>query len=70
MLPLMITLYPGAFLLPSLASDKIKTAHSKILAVITSKNFLWGIVALFCGSQFVINLVTIITFPVILNYAR
>jgi hypothetical protein len=70
MMELLVPLYPAAFLLPSLSIKKERSGLAKILAIPVTKRVLWGAVALFCSSQFVINLITIATSPLILNYAR
>jgi Predicted nucleoside-diphosphate sugar epimerases len=70
MMELMVPLYPVAFLLPGLAGWRKETWLAKQFERPFLPKLLWGIVLLFCGSQFVFNMITIATSPVILNYAR
>jgi len=70
MMELLIPLYPAPFLLPALAAEIKGPAWTKVFNQPRSSRILWGGVILLCGSQFVINLVTIVTSPLILGYAR
>jgi len=70
MLPLMVPLYVSPFLLPGvLHVDKTSLLYTHFSKPL-SKSILWGGMWLFCGSQFVVNIIMIITSPVILVYAR
>jgi len=70
MMELLIPLYPAAFMLPFLSGNRENSALTKFFSRPGVSKAAWGIVVLFCGSQFVINLITIATSPLILNYAR
>ena len=70
LMELMVPLYAAPFLLPTLAGEQKNQFASKFLTRPVTAKILWGVVTLFCGSQFVVNLVLIATSPVILNYAR
>ncbi len=69
-LEILVPLYPAPLLLLSLQ----ETAQPKVLADILARpltqKLIWLVVALACGSQLAFNLVTIITSPLILNYAH
>jgi hypothetical protein len=69
-LEILVPLYPAPLLLLSLQ----ETAQPKVLADILARpltqKLIWLVVGLACGSQLAFNLVTIITSPVILNYAH
>lgn len=70
MMELLVPLYPAPFLLPALVTEIKSPAQPKIINNPLITRVLWGGVILLCGSQFVINLITIATSPLILNYAR
>ena len=70
MMELLVPLYPAPFLLPVLTAGIKNPAWSKIFSSPLATRVLWSGVALLCGCQFVINLTTIATSPLILNYAR
>ena len=61
MLPLMVPLYGSPFLLPSII--KISPGSSRLHRVFnhpSARFAVWGIITLFCGSQFIINMTQVI----------
>jgi hypothetical protein len=63
-LPLMVPLYAGVFLFPAVADGNGGSRVQSFLARPLSRKLLWAITIVLCGSQFVFNLVTIFTSPV------
>jgi hypothetical protein len=57
-------LYAGVFLFPAVADGNGGSRVQSFLARPLSRKLLWAITIVLCGSQFVFNLVTIFTYPV------
>ena len=70
LMELLVPLYGAPLLLPSLSASEPLLHRLKFLARPGVNRLLWGIVALFCTSQFVFNVIKIVTSPYILGYAK
>jgi hypothetical protein len=61
MIPLMLPLYGGLFLLPYLGEKAEATEEQGFLNKPVVQKILWGVLILVVGSQFVINVINVLT---------
>ena len=60
MLPLMIPLYGSPFLLPAVLKISRASRLHRVFDHPVARYALWGIITVFCGSQFILNLIKVI----------
>jgi len=62
-LPLMIPLYSSAFLFPTLGENADNPKGFAFLSKPSTNRVFWIITLVFCGAQFIINMVDIVSSP-------
>ena len=69
-LEVLVPLYPAPFLLPKLIDEEDNSLLGEFLNKPMTQKIIVAFIALCCGSQFILNIITIVSSPVILNYAH